>query len=133
MQTDDGTAPPGPLRPVVAPARVPGPVTVVAVLERPVTDDDLVAAAAVGLDAVTDGDAPFAADPTTVRVAAPVTPAALGTVCAALHRGVRVVVCDAAVLDDCAGTVRAVRTYGALLDAATSADVPPRESATEAP
>ena len=138
MQSDDGTVPPGPMRPVVAPARAPVPVTVVAVLERPVTDDDLVAAAAAGLDAVTDGEAPFAADPTTVdpttvSVAAPATPAALGTVCAALHRGVRVVVCVAAAPADCAGTVRAVRTYGALLDTASSADASPREAVAEAP
>ena len=131
MQTDDGAVAPGPWRPVLAPARVPGPVTVVVVLERPVTDDDLDAAAAVGVDAVTTGDAPFAADPTVLRVSVPVAPATLGTTCAALHRGVRVVVCDAAALDDCAGTVRTVRTYEALLEAAV--DVPERSDGTGAP
>jgi hypothetical protein len=148
MQTDDGPATRTPVRPDAAPpVAAPGPVTVVAVLDRPSTPEDHAVAEIVGVDAVSYGGDLFAVDAdadagaavsvgpcveSLVRVTAPVDAAAIGAVGVALYRGVRVVAAECRSVADCAGLVRAVRTYDAL-SAATSGAVSPGDDGTVSP
>ena len=99
-------------------APAPRAVVVVVVLPRASTPADDREADAAGVDAVTDGELTYGPPDHVVRVTAPASPHDIGVVCAALHRGARVVVCDAERVGEAAGVVRAVRTYEALLRAA---------------
>lgn len=98
-------------------------VVVIAFLPRASTAEDDREAAAVGVDAVVDGAVEFGPPRHVTRVAAPVSPHDIGIVCASLHAGARVVVCDCTRPAEARGLVRAVRTYEILLSEAQASQL----------